>query len=206
MRLRDLLLVLACTAIFSVFGFRVIAADGPTAESPKLSVGDEWRFTGNAVFRVEAVEGDFVITTAEFPGNRCVGCRQYRDKNLMIVKMVDKTGAPAHDPNAGLKLLDFPLTVGKSWEANVNLFSPSANRSFPYDNSFKVESYGDVKTKAGVFKAFAISWRQVSTGAGNSWDGRATLWYSPEVKWFIKREVHTSRWFSDAELESYSLK
>jgi hypothetical protein len=185
---------------------RRVAADGPTAESPTFSQGDEWRFSSGAVLRVEAVEGDQVITTIEFPGSRCPGCRQYRDKNFTVVKVVDKNGsAVTADPFLGIQPLDFPLTVGKTWENNVSSPMISTGQMVPFENHFKVESYGDVKTKAGTFKAFKISWQQENRGTSR-WTGNATLWYGPEVRGIVKREVHTSGWFPDNELASYTLK
>lgn len=68
--------------------------------------------------------------------------------------MVDKNGAPVDLPEIGLKTRDFPLEIGKEWTVSQNLFSPGYTRVIPYDNTFKVEGYGEVKTKAGTFKAF----------------------------------------------------
>jgi hypothetical protein len=75
----------------------------------------------------------------------------------------------------------------------------------PYDNSYEVEAYEDVKTKAGTFKAFRISYIQENKGS-YSWTGRSTFWYSSEVKATIKRVAHTKNFGTDWELESYSLK
>lgn len=177
-------------------------ADAPTAEAPKFSAGEEWHYSNGAVFRIEATEADQTVTSLEFPGNRCPGCRQYRNQNLTVVSIVDKAGAPIADASIGLKTLDFPLEVGKTWESNQILPELSTGRLIPYENYFKVEGYGDVKTKAGVFKAFKIGWRQESKGAYR-WTGNATLWYSPEVRTIVKREAHTSGWFKDSELVSF---
>ena len=86
----------------------------------------------------------------------------------------------------------------------MTLRSTSTGRHSVYDNAFRVEEYGEIKTKAGPFKAFKISWSQLNRHRGSrSW---ATLWYSPEVKAVVKREAHTAGWFIDRELESYTLK
>jgi hypothetical protein len=183
------------------------AADSPSAEAPTFVAGDEWRFSDGAVLRVEAVEGDQVLTSFEFRGNRCPGCKHYRDHNFTVVKVVDKDGAAIADPygSVGLKVLDFPLTVGKSWESHQTLARLGSGALEPYENTFKVDGYGDVKTKGGTFKAYKITWKQENVGK-DRWSGRATLWYSPEARTIVKREVHTSNWLPDRELASYTVK
>lgn len=137
----------------------VHATDAPTAEAPTFVVGDEWRYTDGALLRVEAVEVDQVLTSLEFRGNRCPGCKHYRDRNLTVLK-VDGAAIPDPYGSIGLKVLDFPLTIGKSWESNQTLARLASGVPEPYENAFKVEGYGDVKTKAGTFKAYRPRWRR----------------------------------------------
>lgn len=180
-------------------------AQAPVAEAPTYQVGDEWRYSNGAVLRVVAIEEGHVVTTWT-PNRGCPDCRDYRDKNFTIVKQVDKSGAPVSTSTIGFKTLDFPLQVDKEWQFRQDLFSRSYNRLMPYDNSFRIEGYEDVKTKAGTFKAFKIGYIQENKGP-YPWTGRVTSWYSPEAKAFVKRVVHTRGFpFDDAELDSYTLK
>lgn len=183
---------------------RPARSDRELGAAPKLRVGDEWRYSRGVVVRVVAIEGDRIVTTAS-PYPRCPDCRFYRDQNLTVVSIVDKNGKAGVIGEIGLQLTNFPLEVGKTWTSNVPLWSTSANRHLPYDNTFKVERLVDVKTKAGTFKAFEIAWTQENKAPGASWHGRATLYYSPEVRAIVKRQVHTSGWFEDSELESFKL-
>jgi hypothetical protein len=186
------------------------AQDRPVAEAPSLGVGDEWRWTGGGSRRVVAVDGALVVTPLS--NERCRQCLAYRDKNLTVVKLVDRDGKVVNDPVVGYRLLDFPLTIGKKWESDQVLVSNTTRAAEPYKNAFAVEGYEEIKTKAGTFKAFRITHVQeqahvsLSSEAGRSW--RETLWYSPEVGAFVKREVNTPRvkWGADWELESYSLR
>jgi len=185
-------------------------AQAPVAEAPVLNVGDQWRWTFGRSRRIVAVEGELVASP--FSNERCNRCTAYRDRNLTIVKLVDKDGKVVDDPEVGYKQLDFPLKIGKTWDSDQVLLNNVTRVGQPYKNAFAVEAYEEVKTKAGTFKAFRIS--HIQQRAHSSFDGdagrswwRQTLWYSPEVGAFVKREVNSKvNWGPDWELESYSLK
>jgi len=188
-----------------------VLPQAPVADAPTLNIGDQWRWTNGGSRRVTAVEGNLIVTP--FSNQRCTQCRAYRDKNLTIVKVLDKEGNVVNDPEVGYKMLDFPLKVGKQWNSDHTLVNNTTGVSEQYKNGFSVEVYERVKTKAGTFTAFRITHVQQRAAhsshgpdAGRSW--RETLWYSPEVGAVVKREVNTARvnWGPDWELESYSLK
>lgn len=186
-------------------------AQAPVAEAPAFQVGDEWRYTDGAALRVVAVEGEQVVTTLS-PNQECPDCRYYRDKNFTVIKVVDKDGKPvdysrsdAFNSSVGLKMLDFPLEIGKQWASSRRDRSRSTGRYYDYDETFKVEGYEEIQTKAGTFKAFKISLTQNNRAA--RWIGQATVWYSPDVKSMVKQEIHTGGWTRpDLELTSYTLK
>jgi hypothetical protein len=183
---------------------------GPVAEAPVFKVGDQWRWTGGGQRRIVAIDGQHTVTP--YSSAACKNCRAHRDKNLTIVKIVDPEGnIVVDDSQVGHKMLDFPLTIGKRWDSNVLLVNRTTKVAEPYKNTFHVEAYEDVTTKAGTFKAFRITQIQqrahssASHDAGRQW--RASLWYSPAAKAFVKREVNTKvDWGADWELEAYSLK
>lgn len=189
---------------------QVSPGPAPVAEAPAFKVGDEWRWTGGGRRRVTAIEGEHTVTPLS--NQECQNCRAYRDKNLTVVKLLDKEGnIVVNESSVGYKQLDFPLGVGKRWESDMPLVNRTTKVVEPYKNTFWVEAYEEVKTKAGSFKAFRITHIQQRANSpygadvGKTW--RDTLWYSPEVKAFVKREVNTKvEWGADWELESYSLK
>ncbi|MGH7834606.1 MAG: hypothetical protein ACREQK_13245 [Candidatus Binatia bacterium] len=152
-------------------------------------------------FVVTASEREIMLSTA----HRCQNCRYFRDRNWTIVNV---TGREPHKTPTGLKVLDFPLKVGKEWDQRLALRSIRDGQETLYFNQFKVEAYEEVTVKAGTFKAFRVSWLQ--TPAGSRSKGRAEYWWSPEVRGFIKRVVHTPEYWSyqlsDFELESYTIK
>lgn len=204
-----ILLVLGSAAGLSAAHAQV-SGPSPVAEAPPFKVGDEWRWTGGGRRRIIAIEGEYTVTPLSTQG--CQNCRAYRDKNLTVVKLLDKEGKiVVNDSSVGYKMLDFPLTVGKQWDSDVSLVNRTTKVAEPYKNTFRVEAYEAVRTQAGTFKAFRITHIQkrthssFSADAGKDW--RETTWYSPEVKAIVKREVNTKvEWGADWELESYSLK
>jgi hypothetical protein len=204
------LLVAGSAASLSGAHAQVSSGPAPVAEAPAFKVGDEWRWTSGGRRRIIALEGEHTVT--RLSNQECQNCRAYRDKNLTVVKLLDKEGnIVVNDSSVGYKMLDFPLAVGKQWDSDVSLVNRSTRVAEPYKNTFRVEAYEEVKTKAGSFKTFRITHIQqrahstFGANAGKTW--RETFWYSPEVKAFVKREVNTNvQWGADWELESYSLK
>jgi hypothetical protein len=194
-----LLSIFLCASVF--------AADSPpVTQSPDWKVGDEWRYVGGEkwLIRVVAREGD-TVTTECIPCPRCPGCRDMRDPNWAIFRVLDKDGQPI--PNCevcGARAVDFPLSVGKEWQSEFRSWSSGGGRS-DYVNYYRIVAFEEVKTKAGTFKAYRINMRQDNAGPyRGSW--QLDLWWSPEVRGFVKRRVYAPGWVSDYELEAFSLK
>lgn len=160
---------------------------------------------GGAIFRIVAVTGDQYVFWNSV-SRSCPDCQYFFDRNRTLLKVLTKDGAPADDSNVGMKYFDFPLSVGKRWTSHQNLRQRNTPDLVPYENTFTVDRYEDVKTKAGTFKAFRIVWEQENKAIYRTWKGYLYRWYSPEVRNWIKQEVRTPNWFQDFELESCSLK
>ena len=65
-------------------------------------------------------EGEQTVTPLS--SQECQNCRAYRDKNLTIVKLLDKEGnIVVNESSVGYKMLDFPLSVGKRGDSDVSL-------------------------------------------------------------------------------------
>jgi hypothetical protein len=72
---------------------------------------------------------------------------------------------------------------------------------------FNVEGIEDLTTPAGTFKTYKI--RHKLTNMRVSKSGWILYWYSPDVKWWVKREVEKSNFWQrllNVELVSYELK
>ena len=198
------LLVLAGCAGMETKTAPIAGAENIVVDAPTYKVGDEWRYTGGVFSQVIGFEGDLHITAS----NRdrfCQGCRYLLDRNGTVVKTLDAQGNPTQSATQGLKFLDFPLRVGKTWSQDIDLRQTSTGAMRPYSNTWKVEAYEEITVKAGTFKAFRIGWHQENRGP-YGWSGDATFWWSPDVKAAVKSIAHTSDWFRPWELESYTLK
>lgn len=182
----------------------IAGAANVVIDAPTFKVGDEWRYTDGYFIRVVGFEGDHVVTETNLDPF-CRNCRFIRDKNGAVVSVLDSEGKLVEYALSGLKLLDFPMRVGKQWSQDLTLRQLRTGRMMPYSNIFNVEAYEEVVTKAGTFKAFRISWTQENRGL-YPWRGSLDIWWSPDVRGFVKRAVHTSGWVQDFDLESYTLK
>jgi len=177
-------------------------ASGPSANAPTFQVGDTWTWTTGRTATIVAIEGSEHVTAG------ADGRRRYYDSNWTLVKVVDGQANPVSDAGIGRKRLDFPLSIGKEWSWSGKLLSV-ANEYRDYKDTFHVIGYEEVKTKAGVLKAFVINHEQEGRGRiGGPRTYRRQLWYSPEAKVLVKVEHTTSGWgqLQDYELQSYSLK
>jgi hypothetical protein len=88
----------------------------------------------------------------------------------------DGKAVVSFDPPIGF---NFPLSVDKTWTNSIKMTMHAANRTIPFDGTCKVESYGDVKVRAGTFKVFKLSCTY-TTGL------EETFWFSPEMGIFVK--------------------
>ena len=191
-----LLLVSACAS----GGRPIPGGDTVVAEAPVRKVGDEWRYTGGNYSRVVTAEGERYVMVSNLDPT-CSECRYVYDRNGNITKVSDANG----NPKPAFQPVEFPLRVGKTWKRDTKLAPVGGGTPQPYSNDFKVEGYEEITVKAGTFKAFRISWYQVNRGP-RSWSGQADLWWSPDVRNFVKAVPFTSNWFQPWELESYVLK
>lgn len=71
-----------------------------------------------------------------------------------------------YDPPMGYA---FPLEIGKTWTTSYRVTVHALNQVFPFDMTFKVESYEDVIVPAGTFKAFKISYFDTIGNKGIQW-------------------------------------
>jgi hypothetical protein len=184
----------------------VAGGDAVVAEALTFKVGDEWRWEGASYpmySRVVEVLDSGSVVEANVDLWCWQGCRYIRDRKGMATSGVNDKGEPVYV--MGLNQLDFPLKVGKEWTQRLDLRQVSDGAMRPYDNRWKVEAFEVVTVKAGTFKAFRITWRQDNRGE-HTWSGTWSLWWSPEVKAYVKRVAHTKASFQDWELASFVLK
>jgi hypothetical protein len=111
---------------------------------------------------------------------------------VMKNNMMDSSYDPA------LKPFDWPLYVGKQWDSSGQMIRNGG--SMDLSTHHEVKGYGKVKVPAGEFDAYYIL-------SKNDYGARVTeLWYSPEVKYYVKGISYTNNGKSVEELKSYELK
>ena len=168
------------------------------AEAPRWQVGDEWRYSDGRTTRVVAVE-DGSIVTENIPDRECPGCRSVRNANWAVIAVIGNDGKRSASP--GYRDLDFPLSVGKEWKFELERTRSPGGAFLDFVHRYRVEAFEEVKTKAGVFKAFRVNLRRDGVGPYR-WSGQLDFWWSPEVRGSVKRKVYTPGWVSDYELVS----
>jgi hypothetical protein len=185
------------------------------AESPAYSVGDEWVYTDGAarwMYRVVGYQEHLLVTVSD--GDPfCQGCRYFRDPHWTVVKILSESGvdtsaaavSAAWYNSMNFRHLDFPLHVGKEWRYRV-LGVTRGGVNAEFSNRHRVEAYEQVTVSGGTFKAFRISHHQENLRTNPPRTVRATHWWSPEVRAFVKRVANTAGWGPDFELQSYVLR
>lgn len=173
----------------------VTASLPKNAELPQYKVGDSWtiRFSDGRVATrsVRAIEKDLYV----FEWG--LDLLQYRDRNLVLRKQVtqeDKQDVYTRLLNQ--PLLDFPLSVNKTWTFQILLFERSGRvlyrrwRVF----EFRVVVVEAVETAAGTFPALKIEEisKEIECREGPLCEDNPDtvvvrhLWYSPPAKGFVK--------------------
>jgi hypothetical protein len=117
-------------------------------------------------------------------------------ESLGIVAILDQKGTVEAEFDPPVDEYDWPLSVGKTWSAQVKKETPQKNDNL-YIN-YEVKGYGKIKVPAGEFDSYYIIAR--SYGGVRT----AEFWYNPEVKFYIKRITYSQKGPVTTELKSYS--
>jgi hypothetical protein len=163
------------------------------AEAPVLRVGDIWTYqtASGGSFKLEVAQVTDEGYVIALKGTNTSNIFDPKTLNLKFsIAGSNKTKAEGPWRNA----LDFPIFVGKKWEHSATqLWRGNRIVGSTY---YHVEALEDVQTPAGTFKAFRILAKS-SLSQTEKRDYWMKLWYSPEVKFWIKRE-----WDKDIKLQA----
>jgi len=177
----------------------------PIAERPTWSAGDSWTYRGRGPSGTYNVTRK-VLREGVFEGREAYeieagDTRYWYTKQLGYLARTkdDQTTRLARPPEDW----QWPIQVGKQWSAIVNWTdrTESEQKTYTLTSVWTVESYEDVKTPAGTFKAFKVSRREIESGASQD------FWYSPEVKsWIRIRGANTADGNYEEELTSFTVR
>ncbi len=221
------LMIFGCVILF----LASIVQAQEKCEAPVWNVGDKWTYKDAARItwtnEVVDVKEDLFIVRIGGTQELCAFDGGIRDlygfdkKTLNVKYLIKENGRRVKYTGRWRETLNFPIFIGKEWTVLTSVWT----KFFGYPevtlfDDFRIEGIEKVKTAAGTFNAYKISWRESATGFGSFIsDPRYwyRLWYSPEVKTWIKRETWKDRqtgnhWWlkayepQDAELISYKIR
>jgi hypothetical protein len=174
-------------------------------ERPTWNAGDSWTYRGrgpSGTFNVTRK----VLREGVFEGREAYevdagGTHYWYTKQLGYLARTkgDETTRLARPPEDW----QWPIQVGKQWSAIVAWTdrTDTQQQTYTLTSVWTVEVYEEVKTPAGTFKAFKVTRREIESGASQE------LWYSPEVKSWIKiRGANTADGNYEEELTSFTLR
>jgi hypothetical protein len=160
-------------------------------DAPIIDVGDSWTFRntikkkewGMAVVGIENfkkldIKGQQQTKIYIIESDNSKYKKGYDVRNLECIVDIDSNGKkipPTEDWSASF---DFPLYVGKKWSKMMGGFGGS--KLYTYN----VVSFENITVPAGTFQSFKIEF--VDENLVTTAKQRISLWYSPEVKWFVK--------------------
>ncbi len=174
--------------------------------APKYQVGDKftWQYTNGKVkvWEVKGFEGN--LAEVNWSDGEAVWASDsegtyFLDQDWVIRKGINKKGEVflASKFGAfsllGVKGLDFPLQIGKTWYFTAQSKGTSGGGQLgdgPTDWTLRVVGCEETATLAGKFLALKIEVTEIPRVA-NSW-GTRYWWYSPEAKNIVK--VEFGRW------------
>lgn len=171
-----------------VTGF-VSPSNSQTAELPEWKPGDKRKYsvkdrlTGlikdEQVTEIFSVDAQAIVVNVN--GYKTQMTREFNERETQ-----------SHS-NSDLRLLSFPLSVGKAWSFKTDWKNKAANSSGVESADVKVASFEKVQTPAGEFDAFRIE----SVGYWDNSRGRRgrlarTLWFAPSVRTVVKYESDNS--------------
>jgi hypothetical protein len=198
-------IVLGCLILF----FVPMSWAQEKCEAPVWNTGDKWTFKqgdgSTYTNRVVDVKNDlFIVKIAGDPD-----LYGYDRETVNLKFMVKEDGRQMKATNDLRKLFNFPIFVGKKWtdtnsKPGGGLYQQQET-TFSID--FNVEGTEDLTTPAGTFKTYKI--RHKLTNMRSNKSGWILFWYSPDAKWWVKREVEKSGFWQrlqNAELVSSELK
>jgi len=174
-------------------------------ERPTWNAGDSWTYRGrgpSGTFNVTRK----VLREGVFEGREAYevdagGTHYWYTKQLGYLARTkgDETTRLARPPEDW----QWPIQVGKQWSAIVAWIdrTDTQQQTYTLTSVWTVEAYEEVKTPAGTFKAFKVTRREIESGASQE------LWYSPEVKsWIRIRGANTADGNYEEELTSFTVR
>ena len=196
--------------------------------SPVWNVGDKWVFTqGNN----EVIGADKKSYAVNFSKDTCilenVGFETIIFEKSTLNRIYVLKGDIREKYTMGLKnIFNFPFRPGSQWKHAYSA-KPILTKGYltgrgiptlDYYENIRILGWEDIEVKAGKFRALKIefiSGHKESTGGGTyptpAYEEKGYYWYSPDVKYFVKRQydkvsIDAHKEIFNWELTSFQLK
>ncbi|WP_243309939.1 hypothetical protein [Fundidesulfovibrio agrisoli] len=155
----------------------------PEAPAPQWKPGDYWEFTGHnrSAYAISdrmevASAGDEIVLR----GRGDTGRQTTLAKDLSVTST--KGGMISYGVVSGKDAyLIFPMKVGASQTFRHSATTPKGTQN--YTMTVTVEAAEEVAVPAGTFKTFRL---RVAKKNDTGWTGDYVMWYSPEVRYFVR--------------------
>lgn len=172
------------------------------ADRPEVKVGDAWAYqdrdarTGEKrelSFLVTLVDSDKIVTET---GMSTSGAWTFTREWNLVQRKTGDTVAMSTKPQ--WPYFQFPLEVGKSWEAAFEneVAVRTGIRYAKWQWKARVEAAETVTVPAGTFQTLKVVYdgTYASREGNRAWSGsqKDTMWYAPAVKRFVKHEYEQS--------------
>jgi len=172
-------------------------------EAPVWNVGDKWVFTGGAT--IEVIKADQSMYILNFSKNICPQESAGYDRIAFEKSTLNRIHTIEADKLKNYtsyikRRFNFPYNLGKEWKDTC--IAKRYGATGEYSETYRILGWENVEVKAGRFRSLKLVYTQETGG----YEGQATYWYSPEVKYFVKCEYEPSYFdFSNWELASFQL-
>ena len=162
---------------------------------PAAKVGDQWRFE-TRLGPVGVKSSDIVRVITSVAPSRIEGTEN--GAALVLTPELNNVESP-RSRNSDLRLLSFPLAVGKQWSFTDDY--EFAVEQVPGRGNFsaKVVGYGKVRVPAGEFDAFKLEAKGKWVTGGAAGEASWTYWYAAAARAIVKIEV---RWYKNVSTHS----
>jgi len=189
-------------AVLAALAVSAGAARAQSAERPVIKPGDHWHFstTINGA-PVAWLDRDWIITSVT--PLKIEGTENGRP--LTLTADLNNVESPQRK-DSDLRLLQFPLAIGKQWGFMDYFTLTSVDQPSRGDFRVAVVAYGKVRVPAGEFDAFELiaqgGWSADGLQGGTTW----TYWYAPAARAIVKMEERdTLLGARTSELSAFSL-
>ena len=175
------LFVGAAVVVFSM------SALAQKAEPPQVSVGDQWQFVVYYTVPSTTPNRAWVITSVT--PTRIDGTENGGEA-VSLTRELNIVDTPRENVS-NMKMLAFPLEVGKKWRYESNWhFKPTGSKG-TYTSNVAVVAYEKIRVPAGEFDAFKLVERRAMRGKSpkNSIidaETNLTYWYAPAANAIVK--------------------